>query len=234
MKVDLPNTSTRDSPAELTSAQTNVWRTVRTVILGTILLLATGMAVERITGSTGLFFDDVHDQISEQQLRDRQQAYAVALPIQLAPVSPEDMSQAVASMSLSQAQEKTLVAQMQAKDEASGFASSSPAANRRGPMPIPVPASEQALRLAWITLWDTDTNDADTVLVTSDGYSRTVVLTNQPVRFAVPIPITGTVKLTGVHDGGGGITVGVTSGSTPVPLPLMSEGQVIGIPVAVP
>jgi hypothetical protein len=203
------------------------------MILGTVLILATGMAVERITGGAGVFFDKDYDQVSENQLRDRQQAYAVALPVQLTPVSPEDIAKAVASMKLSPDQEKALLIELQQKEEAPELAPSSPASIRTNPKPTSVREDGKLLRLAWITLWDTDTEDADTVRLTSSGYSRVVTLNNHPITFAVPIPATGIINLTGVHDGGGGITVGVTSGSTPVALPLMSEGQVIGILVAV-
>ncbi len=98
------------------------------------------------------------------------------------------------------------------------------------------PASRAALpefvRLAWITLWDTDDEDGDTVRIDSAGYSRTVTLTKKGATFAVPIPGDGVINLTGVRDGeGGGITVGAASGSSSVVLPIMSVGQVIGLHV---
>ena len=66
----------------------------------------------------------------------------------------------------------------------------------------------------------------------SGGYSRTVTLSHAPIAFAIPAPPDGVFRLTGVHDGGGGITVGASSGQNSIPLPLMSVGQVLGIPVA--
>jgi hypothetical protein len=228
-----PGTAISDSPLQLRPAERSVRRSVTTIILGTVLLLATGLAVERITGGGGLFFDKDYDHVSEKQLRDRQQAYTVALPVQLAPVSPEDTAKAIASMELSAEQGKALLTELQPKEAAREVASSTPVQTHVDPTSTSVQGDKQPLQLAWITLWDTDTEDADTVRLTSGDYSRIVTLTNHPVTFAVPMPPTGIIHVTGVHDGGGGITVGISSGSTPVALPLMSEGQAIGIPIAI-
>jgi hypothetical protein len=93
-------------------------------------------------------------------------------------------------------------------------------------------AQPQRLRLAWITLWDTDVEDGDAVRIDSAGYSRTVTLAKQPVTFAVPVPASGVIQITGVRDGeGGGITVGLASGSARAVFPVMSVGQTLGLNV---
>ena len=91
-----------------------------------------------------------------------------------------------------------------------------------------------ASKLVYITLWDDVAVDGDVVRLSSNGLSIDVPLAHQPVRVAIPAPPQGVVNLTGVRDGGGGITVAVLSGSAQVPLPSLQPGQKIGIPVRVP
>jgi hypothetical protein len=94
--------------------------------------------------------------------------------------------------------------------------------------------SNHRLRLAWLTLWDTDVEDKDVVRIDSQGYSRTVTLTKEPLTFAIPVPADGVVKVTGIRDGdGGGITVGLASGASKAVFPVMSIGQVLGLRVRV-
>jgi hypothetical protein len=52
------------------------------------------------------------------------------------------------------------------------------------------------------------------------------------VTLAVPVPLSGVVNIVGVRDGFGGITLGIQSALTPVLLPVLTEGQVIGVPIA--
>jgi len=101
------------------------------------------------------------------------------------------------------------------------------------PEPAAIAAAPQKQLLVWFTLWDTHAQDGDVVQIRSGGYQREVTLMNKPTRFAVPVPSSGVLNIIGIRDGGGGITVGAMSGESPVALPLMSEGQVLGIPVAV-
>jgi hypothetical protein len=89
------------------------------------------------------------------------------------------------------------------------------------------------LPLAWLTLWDYVDEDGDIVRVVSSGYTRLVPILHKPVTLAVPMPPSGVVNIVGVHDGYGGITVGISSGALPVALPVLAEGQVIGVPVTV-
>jgi hypothetical protein len=90
------------------------------------------------------------------------------------------------------------------------------------------------VRLAWISLWDTDVEDGDTVRIDSYCYSRTVVLKKQPVTFAIPVPESGVINVTGVSDGdGGGITVGLASGPSRAIFPIMSPGQLLGLRIKV-
>ncbi len=82
--------------------------------------------------------------------------------------------------------------------------------------------------IAWIDLWDDQAEDGDVIRVTSGGVSVDVSLHNQPVRLAVPV---APLSITGMVDGGGGITAGVRSSSGSIGTPVMQPGQTIIIGV---
>ena len=112
-----------------------------------------------------------------------------------------------------------------------------------GEMQLP-PAQQQQLRddlangrtrLVWLSFTDVMAEDGDMVRIESGPYAAQVTAVNTPTRVYLPEPPSGVVNVTGVRDGGGGITIAITSGGTPVNLPFMSVGQVVGIPtVTVP
>lgn len=89
-------------------------------------------------------------------------------------------------------------------------------------------------RLVWVTLRDIVAEDGDIVRIDSGAYSQTVLLKHDVQRIAVPEPPSGTINIVGIHDGGGGITVGMMSVNSPVNLPVMAVGQVLGVPVVLP
>ncbi len=105
-----------------------------------------------------------------------------------------------------------------------------------------LPPAEQAALLAdvqggraqlvWLTLYDSDAEDGDVAELRSAGFSRIVPLARAPVTLAVPVGPDRTILLIGSIDGGGGgITAGVVLPSGPVPLPPLSVGQSIRLPV---
>jgi hypothetical protein len=85
--------------------------------------------------------------------------------------------------------------------------------------------------LAWVSLWDFAAQDGDVVSLSSAGYTITVPLENKPAEFAVPVDASRQIQITGLHDGGGGITVGIKSGNSGVSMPVLAEGQSRSIPV---
>lgn len=92
--------------------------------------------------------------------------------------------------------------------------------------------AKEGTKLVYITLYDSDAEDGDAVTVTSDGFSRTIVLKKAPTVVIIPRPRAGFFTLTGAVDGeGGGVTVGLNLPSGPFPLPIMSVGQTLTIPV---
>ena len=86
--------------------------------------------------------------------------------------------------------------------------------------------------LAQVTLWDFAAEDGDIVKVSSAGYEIDVRLLKTPVVVAVPVDESKTVQLTGLIDGGGGITLGIMNGTGAASLPVMRQGQVLNIPVS--
>ena len=80
-----------------------------------------------------------------------------------------------------------------------------------------------------LVLWDNVAEDGDVVQVSSLGYSQTITITHAPQTVYFPAQYDVPVTITGIHDGGGGITLGFTGSGQPVSLPVMAEGQVISL-----
>lgn len=96
----------------------------------------------------------------------------------------------------------------------------------------------QAAQPAWdkggqqmveLVLWDNVAEDGDVVQVSSLGYSQTIPITHAQQTMYFPAQYDVPVTITGIHDGGGGITLGFTGSGQPVSLPVMAEGQVISL-----
>lgn len=196
------------------------------------LLAVVGLGVERFTGLVGIFPGTEVDQVNEQQSTERRRTFLALGPIQLTRVALTELQDALRSLNLPPAEQDRLMEQVMPSHIPKSE-------SEAGPPPAMMPKQlvqedAQTIPLAWITLWDTDAMDSDMVRLDSEGYSRTITLSKSPVTFAVPVPQRGVVNIAGIRDGGGGITVGVASGTSPVALPIMSEGQVIGIPVSIP
>jgi hypothetical protein len=168
------------------------------------------------------------DQVTANEADAREAAFIALEPIRLSLVSTADVTTAVDKMGLTPAEKTSLLSSL---DTSVPNLAALPAATAT---PQPVPASVQPARgrLAWITLWDSDAEDGDAVRIDSQGYSQTIVLKKQPLTIAVPVPLDGVIKVTGVIDGeGGGITVGFASGASRAVFPIMSVGQVLGLKV---
>lgn len=80
--------------------------------------------------------------------------------------------------------------------------------------------------LGWITLWDNYAEDGDVVEVSANGLTRTVPILHAPVTIVVPYSVTAAqITLTGVRDGGGGITVAAKTSGGDAPLPPLRVGE---------
>lgn len=88
------------------------------------------------------------------------------------------------------------------------------------------------IQLAWLTLWDTHAEDGDILrFESSTSIPIEVMALNAKTTVAIPYPADGQVLVTGVVDGGGGITIGLESGATQILWPTMAPGDTLNLPV---
>ncbi len=89
------------------------------------------------------------------------------------------------------------------------------------------------MQLAWVTLWDTHAEDGDILrFESSSSIPIDVMALNAKTTFAIPYPADGKVIVTGVKDGGGGITIALESGATSIAWPTMMPGDQLDLPVS--
>lgn len=170
------------------------------------LMLVAAAAV--VVGVGALFsLGGGQDNVSEQETASRQagyQSFVAGGGLPVAMVSPERVDEAVATMNLSQEQRAALK-----QDVESG-----------------------RMLLAWLTMWDTHAEDGDVLRFESDSsYPVEVRALNSKTTIAIPYPASGTVKVVGVVDGGGGITIALESGATRIAWPTMRPGDSLDLPV---
>ncbi|WP_290923516.1 hypothetical protein [Halodesulfovibrio sp.] len=81
--------------------------------------------------------------------------------------------------------------------------------------------------LAWVTLWDDCAEDGDIVEVSAGGMKYTVPILHKPTTIVVPYSLDNAeLKIRGVRDGGGGITIAAKTSVDSLPIPPMVEGEV--------
>ena len=90
------------------------------------------------------------------------------------------------------------------------------------------------VRLAWLTLWDTHAEDGDILRFESTASLPIEVMAlNAKTTIAIPYPADGNVVVTGVRDGGGGITIALESGAARIAWPTMAPGDTLTLPVSI-
>lgn len=183
------------------------------------LVAATGF------GLTRFYPPPAADVVTSAEAQQREQAFANVQPLPLAPVPRDKTDAAIASMNLPAAEQDVL-----RKDLARGGPAGTVPKAPPAPQAAAAPA-RQEVRLVEIILWDTHSPDGDVVRVVSGGFTRDVLLTKSPQVVYVPADGSGSVQVLGVRDGGGGITLGVKGGDLAVLMPIMSEGQMLSLPV---
>jgi len=210
------------------------------------------------TSGSSLFAGSSGDDVSDADKAARIEAFNSLKSLLASKVAEEDIPRAIDTMHLAPADKakmQTEIGHAQASglpiptdapaaSSARATVSGKPDANAAsavaataasGALPSPAPShasNGSQVTLAWVRLCDTDVEDGDVVRIDSSGYSRTVTLTKQGSTFAIPVPARGNVRITGVRDGdGGGVTVGLASGSAQAVLPIMSVGQVLTLNV---
>lgn len=88
------------------------------------------------------------------------------------------------------------------------------------------------VKLAWLTLWDTHAEDGDILRFESTAsFPIEVMALNAKTTIAIPYPADGNVVVTGVRDGGGGITIALESGAARIAWPTMAPGDTLNLPV---
>jgi hypothetical protein len=181
-------------------------------------------------GAAGTYFfvHDNGDNISAAQKQERQVEFTKLRALALTPVEPEKVDEALDQMRLDPPQRAQMRALIDDRPRAA------PAGTGLTGLPAPAAIAEKPLRLASITLWDSQSEDGDVVSVESGGYQREIVLRKTPITLTIPVDGSGRVKITGVHDGGGGITLGLRGPTQEVMAPVLNEGQVLILPVSIP
>jgi len=79
-------------------------------------------------------------------------------------------------------------------------------------------------RLAWLSLWDDQAEDGDRVRVAAGGFSLDLDLYRAPHRIGIPVT-PGPLLITGLRDGGGGITLGIQEVGGVLHTPVIAPGQ---------
>ena len=86
-------------------------------------------------------------------------------------------------------------------------------------------------RITSVMLWDNFDQDGDVVRVQSGGITLEVPIFHAPTTIYIPYVPGEPIIIQGVYDGGGGITAAIETMSGPIPLPIMTVGQIIAIPL---
>jgi len=227
--------------------------TAKSILATGVLASVIGSFVYFASTSSPWISHQSRDFVEEAQKAERQNAFTALGAIVIPSIPEADIFAAANSMGLSKESRDALLVSLKEHDLSpapnasaspdmpnqdkvvpSNVASGSAKIKTEATVDPMLAKKTSSVRLAWITLWDTDAEDGDVVRIDSQGYHRTVTLTKQPVTIAIPVPKEGTINVTGVRDGeGGGITVGLASGESRAVFPIMSVGQTLGLRVKV-
>jgi hypothetical protein len=90
--------------------------------------------------------------------------------------------------------------------------------------------ADGSVRLAAVTVWDTMDEDGDVVEISAAGFVQRVTIMHKPATFFLPLNPGGNVIIKAVHDGYGGVTLGVRTITGNLPLPRLAVGQSLEIP----
>jgi hypothetical protein len=179
-------------------------------------------------GGAAFFARNNSDQVSAEQKQERQIEFTKVRSLALEPVEPAQVDAALDQMRLAPPERAQIRALIDDRPR------TAPAGTGLSGLPAPVATPDKPLRLATITVWDSDAEDGDVVALISGGYRREVLLRKAPVTLTIPVDASGQVKLVGVHDGGGGITLGLRGPMQEVMAPILAEGEELILPVGVP
>lgn len=180
-------------------------------------------AIAALIGGFLLFGGPSNDDLTREQIQERTQQFeqAVAAGRMVFPVYDlSDKAQvtaatdAIKAMAIAPEEQKAMVARVQTE------AAKAPA--------------QRTTEFFVLQLEDNCVVDGDIVAVQSNGFpSTTVTLAKNAKTIVIPKtpgqPLTVTVV--GVHDGGGGITVGASTSTGPIALPVLRPGETVPLTV---
>jgi hypothetical protein len=169
--------------------------------------LAVAVALTAIIATGAVLFLPTEESLTPAEEAARVTAFEAAQPIPLEPVNladPAEREEALTVMNLNPEERKALENNLLA----------------------------QAERLVWLDVLDDCQEDGDIVNIKSSSFHQDVAIFHAPRRLAVTLaPSEKAIALTGIKDGVGGITVSVRVQGRIVPLPRLSPGQTMMIPV---
>ena len=185
-------------------------------LLAAALILAGGFALTHFLGGNSA------DNVPDAKRAELVKAFSRLDSVKLDPVPAAEVSQALADMRLPPDARQRLRATLADPAQGGAAAPSAPGSA----------ALANRVQLVWLTLWDSMSPDGDVVRVSSAGYEVDILLEKVPQRIAVPIDATRQVQITGIYDGGGGITLGVQQGAAQVMLPVLAPAEILHLPVS--
>lgn len=183
--------------------------------------------------ATWLFPTSPTDKVSQAERDARQNSFSQLQQFSLVPVPADATQQALDQMQLPPTDRAALQSALGLPSNVA-ISGQAPGATANTAVPNPsVTAAPNSgnLRLARFDFWDTQTQDGDVVAFISAGYRREVPLSHGSVSVTIPVDGSGVVQVMGIRDGGGGITLGLRGANQEVLMPIMSEGQVLSLPV---
>ena len=176
-------------------------------LLPSIATRAKAVAVAVVAVAVAATVFPATDDLTPAQDQARIDAFQAAIPLPLALVNladPAERQAALRSLALAPAETRTLEHNLQTATE----------------------------RLVWITVFDDCREDGDVVEIRSLRYRREIPMVHAPTPIAVPVSAAEqAISLTGVYDGGGGITVAIRLNGQMVPVPRIRPGQTLSIPI---
>ena len=179
---------------------------IKLFLIGALLVAGIGY------GLTNAWNAGYTDQVSEARKAELVAEFAKLKAVEVVRVDKEDLGPALDSMRLPPDQRRELETKLSAQGQ-------------------PELTASDGSALVWLNVWDFASADGDVVHISSAGYEIDVTLQKLQTRIAVPLDATGVVNITGVHDGGGGITLAVQSGAAPISMPVLRPGQMLALPV---
>ena len=176
-------------------------------LLPSIATRAKAVAVIAVAAAVAATVFPATDDLTPAQDQARIDAFQASIPLLLPLVNladPAEREEALRSLGLAPAETRTLEHNLQAATE----------------------------RLVWITVFDDCREDGDIVAIRTLRYYREIPIVHAPTQIAVPVSAAEqAISLTGVYDGGGGITVAIRLNGQMVPVPRLRPGQTLSIPI---